>query len=160
MHYYSKTTGGFYCDELHGAPGTQGSLVPPDAVEITAERHAELMHAQPQGKVIVADGKGAPIAVDPPAPTHEQLEAALTRAVQAHLDAQARALGYDDIKSAVTYAEEPAVPKFQAEGQALRAWRSHVWAACIDVLQAVRSGSRAMPAATGLIAELPAFTAP
>lgn len=50
--------------------------------------------------------------------------------LQSVMDEAARALGYDDIKTAITYADEPAVPKFQAEGQALRAWRSLVWAAC------------------------------
>ena len=46
------------------------------------------------------------------------------RALDDHLNAEAVKLGYDDIKSAVTYADEPAVLKFQDEGRALRAWRS------------------------------------
>ncbi|MBH2008282.1 MAG: hypothetical protein I8H71_01145 [Xanthomonadaceae bacterium] len=59
----------------------------------------------------------------------EKIEAVRAR-LQRVMDDAARALGYDDIKTAITYADEPAVPKFQAEGQALRAWRSLVWAAC------------------------------
>ena len=38
--------------------------------------------------------------------------------------AKARELGYTNIFTAVTYADEAAVPQFQREGQALREWRS------------------------------------
>lgn len=59
----------------------------------------------------------------------QKIEAIRVR-LQRVMDDAARALGYDDIKTAITYAEEPAVPKFQAEGLAFRTWRSLVWAAC------------------------------
>jgi hypothetical protein len=59
----------------------------------------------------------------------EKIEAVRVR-LQLVMDDAARALGYDDIKTAITYADEPAVPKFQAEGQAFRVWRSMVWDAC------------------------------
>jgi hypothetical protein len=61
----------------------------------------------------------------------EKIEAVRVR-LQRVMDDAARALGYDDIKTAITYADEPAVPKFQAEGQAFRVWRSRVWAACYE----------------------------
>lgn len=88
-------------------------------------------------------------------PTVEQIEAQKVAVVQQHMDAAARALRYDDIKTAVTYAEEPAVPKFQAEGQAFRAWRSLVWARCYEILDEVQSGARPIPSDEELIAELP-----
>ena len=59
---YSKTTGGFYDPEIHG------DAVPDDCVEISKERHAELLAEQSSGKVIVADKKGKPQAVPAPAP--------------------------------------------------------------------------------------------
>lgn len=59
-----------------------------------------------------------------------QLQRQAVQAIQLLLDAQAQAWGYDNIFTACTYADEPAVPQFQAEGQALRAWRSATWAAC------------------------------
>lgn len=61
--------------------------------------------------------------------TEERIEAVRVR-LQGVMDAAAKTLGYDDLKSVVSYAEEPADPKFQAEGIAFRAWRSRVWAAC------------------------------
>ena len=92
-------------------------------------------------------------------PTAEEIAAEtrsmLTTAVQSHLDASARALGYDDIKTVCTYADEPAVAKFQTEGQAFRAWRSLVWAYCYAQLDAVTAGQRTVPTADVLIAELP-----
>lgn len=84
----------------------------------------------------------------------------LRAAMQAHMDQAAKAAGYDDIKSAVTYAEEPAVPKFQKEGRALRAWRSMVWAYGYEQIAAVQAGLRAQPSAEELIAELPVLVMP
>lgn len=155
--YYSKSSAGFFSPDLHG------SNIPPDAVEITPAQHTALLAAQAAGKRIVADANGYPVAQDPPpppAPTAEQIRAALTDAVYAHMNAAAQARGYDDIKAAVTYAEEPAVPLFQAEGRALRAWRSLVWAHCYQVLADVQAGTRAIPSAAQLIAELPALDLP
>lgn len=92
-----------------------------------------------------------------PTVTQEQVLAALTASVQQHLDDAAKQLGYDSIFTAVTYADEPAVPKFQQEGQALRTWRSQVWAACYAILAAVKAGTRTAPSADDVIAELPVF---
>jgi len=83
--------------------------------------------------------------------------AAVVSAVQAHMDAAAKDAGYDDVKSAVTYADEPAVPRFQAEGRAFRAWRSLVWAKCYELLDAVQAGTRPPMTAEQVIAELPAL---
>lgn len=88
--------------------------------------------------------------------------------VQSRLDDGARAFGYGDpnrpevspILHAVSYAEEPAVPKFQAEGRLLRAWRSRYWAACWPILQAVQLGRRPLPGEAELIAELDAAAPP
>jgi len=97
---------------------------------------------------------------EPTPSTFEERLKALQDAVQAELDAQARAYGYDSIASAVSYAEEPAVPKFQREGQALRAWRSVVWAACYQLLAEVQAGDREEPTREELVAELPVYVAP
>lgn len=82
--------------------------------------------------------------------------------VQKRLDGVARAFGYGDpnrpevspILHAISYADEPAVPRFQEEGQALRAWRSLTWAAAGAILNAVQSGDRAIPTDEELLAEL------
>lgn len=132
--YYIDAEGNF----LGGFAGAQ----PPDgAIEVDSP--------PPHGDCVMVGGKWAM----PP----ELTKAELTAAVQAHMDAAARAAGYDDIKSAVTYAEEPAVPKFQQEGQAFRAWRSLCWAACYEVMADVQTGSRSVPTADELIADLPAL---
>lgn len=91
------------------------------------------------------------------APTVDEIKLGLVSAVQAHLDSGAQALGYDDIKTAATYADEPAVARFQSEGQALRAWRSLCWAHCHVVLADVMAGNREIPTKESLIAELPSL---
>lgn len=90
----------------------------------------------------------------------EAMKSELTRAVQDHMDETAGTYGYDSIYTAATYADEPAVPQFQREGRALRAWRSLVWAHCHQVLADVLAGNRAAPSAADLIAELPEYTPP
>lgn len=150
--FYSASERGFFCSDIH-------TEMPADAVAISDELHQSLMAEQSKGKAIVPGPDGAPRAAER-VPTAQDLQAGLTARVQQHLDAAAKALGYDDIKSAVTYADEPAVPRFQAEGLALRAWRSQVWAACYAILAEVQAGARTVPTASALIAELPPFVAP
>lgn len=85
--FYSKSTGGFYDDAIHGSlfieqvnvdldgvttdrfmvPDPDGPIA--DAVEITANEHASLLNGQNQGKQIVVDENGYPVLVDPPGPT-------------------------------------------------------------------------------------------
>ncbi|TBV10352.1 phage tail protein [Stutzerimonas kirkiae] len=50
-------------------------MLPIDAVEITAERHAELLAGNASGKLIVPDDDGRPTLTDPLPPTAEQLAA-------------------------------------------------------------------------------------
>lgn len=101
-----------------------------------------------------------PVPPAPQPPTAEQIRQAVVDGIQDFMDDVARMLGYDDIGTAVTYAEEPAVPKFQEEGQALRAWRSLVWAACYEHLALVESGGAEIPTLEEAIAMLPPFMPP
>ncbi len=149
--FYSPTIGGFYTREVHG------DNIPADAVEITEAEHAALIEGQSKGQRIVADANGRPILQDPPPPTAEQIMSRLGARVRSWLDEQARALGYDDIKSAVSYAEEPAVPRFQQEGQALRRLRSLAWARYDEILNAVQAGQRPVPTEAELITEMEAL---
>lgn len=93
-----------------------------------------MLSGQENGRAIVAGQNGRPVLGEADIPTDEQIRAATVALVQAHLDAAARELRYDSIESAITYADEPVVPKFQAEGQAFRTWRSLVWAKCYAIL--------------------------
>jgi hypothetical protein len=90
--------------------------------------------------------------VDPSA-----LQRSLVASVQAIMDTKAQSYGYDNLTTAVTYADEPAVPKFQEEGQAFRAWRSQVWASAYSILAEVQAGHRAFPTESEVPSLLPAF---
>lgn len=57
---YSKSTRGFYDLDLHTP-----EQIPADAIEITAEDHANLMAAQSAGNSIGANDEGFPVAVPP-----------------------------------------------------------------------------------------------
>lgn len=88
-----------------------------------------------------------------------ELQSTFEAQVQSHLDAAAKAGGYDNIMTAVSYADEPAVAKFQADGEAFRAWRSQVWAYAYQALVDVTAGTRETPTLDAFIAELPALEA-
>lgn len=147
----SKSTGGFYDPSIHVS-------MPEDVVEITADKYRTLIQGQSSGKVIAWSDDGYPFLADRPPPSPAQIVAQLAADVQSHLDTAAKQFGYDDIKSAVTYADEPAVLKFQQEGIAFRVWRSLCWAYCYAQLDAVQNGERQQPTSEELIAELPALT--
>jgi hypothetical protein len=106
---------------------------------------------------IVAQG-GSLAVVDDPAPAPVPLVEQLEAAVQVHLDTAAKARGYDSIFTAVTYADEASVPRFQREGQRLRTWRSLVWEAAAGILGDVQAGRRLAPTAEQLLAELPTIS--
>lgn len=82
------------------------------------------------------------------------IQAALTKAVQDHMDATVQTRGYDNINSACSYATSTDAV-FLAEAQACVAWRDKVWRYCYDTLAEVLAGERDIPTAEELIAELP-----
>lgn len=138
-----------------------GCSLPPagELLEITPGEYQALFAAQTQGKVIQAVG-GRPVAVDPPPLTWEQRKSEYVSSVQMFLDRTAKASGYSDLKDAITYADEPSVPKFQADGLAFRTWRSLCWAYCYEQLAAIEQDKRKAPTSAGLVAELPALVLP
>lgn len=179
--FYSPSTRGFYDTSVHGPQllkipdpswvegeemQTQPEIeaanpackIPEDALAVSDDAYQALFEAQAAGKVLAPGLDGAPVAIDPPAPTRNQLKSSLSSAVQSHLDSQAQSLGYDNIFTAATYADEPSVAKFQAEGRALRAWRSAVWQACGASLAEIESNDSPIPTAQELIESLPAFS--
>lgn len=76
---FSPTTHAFYDPAIHG------DSVPNDVVEVTAERHAELLDGQTAGKRITAGADGLPMLADPPPLTIEQLAAQKRREIEAGL---------------------------------------------------------------------------
>lgn len=89
----------------------------------------------------------------------EEIQTALTDAIQQHLDSTARAHAYDGILSLCTYATSPS-PRFAAEGQAGVEWRDACWTAGYQILAECQAGTRAIPTPEELIAELPAMVWP
>lgn len=68
--FYSKTTGGFYSEEIHG------DKIPKDAVEISDDEHARLLNEHANGKIIQSDENGTPVAVNRPELADDELAAA------------------------------------------------------------------------------------
>ncbi|MNX58011.1 hypothetical protein D3C86_888390 [compost metagenome] len=168
IYSYHPTTGAFLCEAVADYYDLQ-----PDVPVIPAWATPVPPPATADGQIAVFSGEawsvvdlpaepaaGAPPELEPVELTFEERLKALQGAVQLHLDVTAKSFGYDDIASAVSYADEPAVPQFQLEGQALRAWRSLVWAACYELLGQVQREEREEPTMPELIAALPGFLPP
>lgn len=149
VHYDEETNAllGFYVGGVHYD-------IPSPTFDITEEVWLEAL-ANNSNKVDPVNG--TLYYEEPVIPVEEKIEIVKKR-VQRHLDAQAIALGYDNIFTAVTYADEPAVPKFQQEGIALRSWRSAVWAHCYDMLAQWQQGLIQEPTYDEVIASLPPFS--
>lgn len=124
-------------DVINVGPWTSEDPMPEGAVEMVAD-----IRFAADGRIVLADDFDA-------------LTQDATNAVQNLLDSTAQVYGYDNIASAVTYADEPAVVKFQQEGQAFRAWRSLVWHHCYEQLDAVQAGEATIPSMEDFLSGLP-----
>lgn len=125
-----------------------------DALEIPAAIAQARLDGTLNGKVLGVS-KGKVVLVDPPPPSLDEEKAIYAAAVQTVLDDAAKLDGYDNIATAISYAEEPAVPKFQNDGKRYREWRSLVWAYVYEQLDLVMDGTREKPTVVELLAELP-----
>jgi len=110
MHYYSKSTGGFYDSTIH-------TTWPEDAVWITDEQHAALLAGQSNGQVIMPDKDGKPVLASK-APSHlhqwNGKEWTLDKAAASQLLAEAIDQGTDAINNLVDEAYRH-VTRFQPE---------------------------------------------
>lgn len=89
-------------------------------------------------------------------PDPEVTKQELKAAVQAHLDTTVQTRNYNGILSCCSYASSTD-QTFAAEGAAALSWRDAVWRHCYDILAAYEAGTRPLPTAEELIAELPAL---
>jgi hypothetical protein len=103
MTYTLNQAGGIVRD-------SDGAFIPQD--EANSDYQAYLLW--------VSQGSSA-TPYSPPQPTPQELQRLLTDTVQSLMDSKAQAYHYDNLTTAVTYAEEPSVPKFQTEGQEVQA---------------------------------------
>ena len=110
MHYYSKSTGGFYDSTIH-------TTWPEDAVWITDEQHTELLAGQSNGQVIMPGKDGKPVLASK-APSHlhqwDGKEWTLDKAAASQLLAEAIDKGTDAINNLVDEAYRH-VTRFQPE---------------------------------------------
>jgi len=60
MKYFSKSTNGFYSEEING------EAMPGDVVQISDKQWIDLLEGQILGKMITADHTGNPVLTNPP----------------------------------------------------------------------------------------------
>lgn len=111
-------------------------------------------------EVVMTEGewvlRDLPAAEPEPEPEPTNYKAELVTALQSEMDAAARARGYDDLKTAITYRGDPN-PKFAAEAEALFVWRSSVWTTAYSILEEVQAGARDFPTVEEVLSLMPAL---
>lgn len=95
----------------------------------------------------------------PPEEIAANLKRQVADAVQRHLDAAAAERNYASAAAAVSYVGDPN-PQWDAEGRAVRDWRSAIWTACFAALNAVLAGERPPLTPEEMVAELPPLVWP
>lgn len=113
---------------------------------------------------VLVDDEGNEVGPEFPAEPGPLTEADYSTAIQAHLDAIARQRQYDSMLTAVSYISDPDEenynPQYDAEGRALKAWRTAVWTYATAQLALVLAGERTAPTIAEFLAELPTFAWP
>lgn len=139
--------------EVHGYTEAGAVEITVDGVRMTvpddpANRHRRMIAEwEAQGNTIQP--------YVPPPPTQQEY----ANAIQAHVDATARARDYMDGVSLASYLASTN-PTWAADAAAFVSWRDIVWAYAYEQLDAVENGLREQPTVAGLVAELPAITWP
>ena len=85
----------------------------------------------------------------------QEVQSAISRAIQEHLDTKVQEFRYDNMMSARSYAgySNP----FQSEAQALALWCADCWAKAGEIEADVEAGNRELPTVDEVIAELPVY---
>jgi len=140
---FSPSTLGWYPEH------TDYPNLPNDVITVSDALYAELC-----GKQIEAGPGGiprerTPIPLDP-VPT-------LVSGLQDLMDSRAKALGYDDLKTAITYRGDPN-PKFAAEAEGFFVYRSGVWTTAYAYLARVQAGEVSFPTLAEAVAMMPALS--
>lgn len=98
---------------------------------------------------------GETLSLTMPAPTLADQAAQLSAAVEAWLDAIARANGYTSLERCISFLNS-SVAQWAADAAAALAWRDAVWVACFAQQQAALAApSASAPSVAALIASLP-----
>ena len=84
-------------------------------------------------------------------------KASIPRAIDAHVEAQAKSMQYNGAAHLASYAAST-VPEWQAEAQAFVAWRDQVWTTALDLLADAEASGEA-PSAEDVLAALPEWPA-
>lgn len=114
--------------------------------------------------VLVIDGETYWVETDGPPPDETEArhvlfgappgEAEYGAAVQAYVEATARARGYHDAATCASYIGST-IAAWQADAEAFVAWRDSVWIYVYAQLELVLTGQRAQPTIEEFVLELP-----
>ena len=94
-------------------------------------------------------------ALTPPPPTVQEQVAQLEIDVQLYIDSKARAKGYDNANSCISYLNSGNAT-WKADAAAMNTWRDAVWTFCYNSAGSISVGTVPVPTKDQLLAALPA----
>lgn len=128
--------------------------LPSDVVTVSDSLYQSLRH-----KCIVVDSDGYPHEKPAQAITFQERAAYMLSRVDAHIDAAAKAKGYDN---RITFYMRSGVPEspYYEEGLAFALWMDTCYEKCIQIMGLVQSGEMDEPNETTLLGLLPILELP
>lgn len=117
--------------------GSQDRYIPNGARQITEQQAVEILN---------------------PGPTPEDIQAAYTAALDAHLESTVKSRGFDNRVTCTMRAGYPG--PFQADGAAFGQWMDACYLAGRKVMADVMAGTRQIPTTEAFLAELPPMVWP
>ena len=132
MRYYSPGSNSFYDDQIN-------VTIPPDSVSLLDSYYVELLNGMSSGKKLTADSNGNPILQDPPEPTLQETQDAISARIQNTIDTLAKSWGYDNIVSAISYLSS-SNKQYAADATALNTWRDAVWTWAFQNFPSITAG--------------------
>lgn len=119
--FFSPSTLGFYSSLMHAAGR------PEDCVPITEQTYKAVLKEQSENpdRVLAAGSDRQPMLVDR-VYAGQELRDRLTYMANHEMSKAVKAYGYPNMAELISFAEEPASPRLQADAKKFRAWRAQV----------------------------------
>lgn len=155
MILYSAEKNGFFDKQIHG------ENVPEDTVEITKNEYQKMLRGQADGFSIKPDQDGKP-QLFKKEKTDEQRIRQIKNEIGYFIDRQAQQtgpFGFDNIISAVSYADDTEDTVNQPYGAALKAWRRECWNKAREIFVTWQDGGPE-PTLQEVIDQMPPFINP
>lgn len=133
-------------------------MLPPakQLIEVSFAEYERLNVEQQETKGTFEVKNGKVCVTVPEVITFDQAVEIWKKSVMGMMNNVARDYGYTSLQTAISYAEEPSVERYQREGKAFRQWRSLLWQTFYETVDKYRE-TTPIPTVDQVLGQLPKF---